>query len=121
MRKRRVLLFSAQKLLGESLENTLSQIEDLEIAGHRLMDEQALVQLAVDDIDLIIMTDEGSSRDQLSRLTAHILDKHPDMPVFWVTLERNQMQVFSSHLVPARSKNLIDLIQHLPFKQAGLE
>lgn len=121
MKKRRVLLFSAQKLLGESLEKTLSQVEDLEIVGHWLMDEHVLERLACDKIDLIIFTDEGSSRDQLSHLTAHILDEHPDLPVFWVTLERNQMQMFSSRIVPARSENLIDLIQHLPFKQAGLE
>ena len=121
MRKRRVLLFSAQKLFGESLEQTLGQVEDLELAGHWLLDDQVMAHLSCAAPDFVIITDEGLSPEQLSHLTAQILDRYPDLPVFRVTLERNQMQVFSSHLLPARSANLIDLIQHLSGRSSGFD
>lgn len=121
MRKKRVLLFSAQKLLGESIEQTLRQVEDLEISGHWPVDDQVMEHLACEAPDFIVFTDEGSSRDELSHLTARILDEYPDLPVFRVTLERNQMQVFSSQLVPARSASLIDWIRHLPLTRHGSE
>lgn len=119
MKKRQVLLFSTQKLFGESIEQTLSGVENLEITGHWLIDDQVMEHLSCAPPDLIIFADEGSSRDQLSHLTAQVLDVYPDLPVFWVTLERSQMQVIRSKLVPASSKDLIDLIQHLPYKPAG--
>lgn len=121
MRKRQVYLFSAQNLLGESIEQTLRGVEGLEICGHWPVDQQVLDRLAGSVPDFVVFADEGASPDALSHLTSQILDQYPDLPVFRVRLERNQMQVFSSQVVPARSANLIDLIQHLPLKRAGLE
>ncbi len=117
MSKRRVLIFSAHKLLGESLEQTLSRVEDLEIAGHWPINEGALERLAGACVDIVVLTDEGASPEQLSRLTAEILDRYPDLPVFRVTLERSQIQVFSSHLAPASRADLINLLQKLPVKK----
>jgi DNA-binding NarL/FixJ family response regulator len=116
MRKKRVLLFSAHKLFGESIEQTLSHVENLELTGHWLVDDQVMTRLACASPDFVIITDEGLSPEQLSQLTAQILDGYPDLPVFRVTLGHNQMRVFRSHLVPARSEDLIDLIQQLPVK-----
>lgn len=119
MRKRRVLLLSAQRLLGESLEQTLCQVEGLELAGHWPVDDQAIDHLGCATPDLVILTDECSSPEMLSHLMAEILNRYPDLPVFRVTLECNLMQVLSSQLLPARSKDLIELIQHLPLKDRG--
>jgi hypothetical protein len=117
MSKRRVLIFSARKLFGESIEQTLSRVKDLEIAGHWPIDEQVLERLASACADFVVLTDEGASPEQLSHLTAAILDRYPDLPVFRVTLERSQMQVYSSHLAPASSTDLINLLHKLPVKK----
>jgi DNA-binding NarL/FixJ family response regulator len=113
------LLFSAQSLFGESVEQTLSQVEDVEIAGHWPIDDEALNRVEIAHPDFVVFIQECATPAAFSHLTALILDRYPELPVFRVTLERNQMQVFSSHLVPARSADLIDLIHHLPIKSAG--
>jgi len=117
MSKRRVLIISAHRLFGESLEQTLSRVEDLEIAGHWPVDEPVLERLADARADFVVLTDEGASATQLSRLTAEILDRYPDLPVFRVTLKRSQIQVFSSHLAPASRADLINLLKELPVKK----
>jgi DNA-binding NarL/FixJ family response regulator len=121
MRKRRVLLLCAQQLLGESLEHTLRQVEDLEVAGPWTIEEGVLNCLSGEQPDLVIITDEDIAPEKLSRLTAQILEQYPDLPVFRVTLERNLMQVYSSHTMPARSADLIDLIHRLPVRGKGYD
>lgn len=118
---RRVLLFSTQRLFGESVEQTLSQVEGLEICGHWPLDDLVMERLTAGLPDCVIFIDDSSVEDLLFNLTAQILDHYPDLPVFRVTLERSHMQIFNSQLVPARSAELIDLIQHLPLKRAGAE
>lgn len=113
MRKKRILLCSAQKLFGESLEQTLCRVAEVELVGHWLVDDNLVENLDSVSPDLIIVTDESLVAEDLSRLTARILDRYPDVPVFRVTLERNQMQIYSSHLAPASSRDLIDLIHGL--------
>jgi hypothetical protein len=119
MKKRRVLLLNAQRLLGESLEHTLRQVDDLEIDGPWAIDDQVIERLAWALPDLVILTDEEIAPEALSRLTAQILDRYPDLPVFRVTLQRNVLQEYSSHTLPASSAELIDRIHRLPVQKPG--
>lgn len=119
MRNRRVLLFSSRRLLGEIIEQTLCQGQGLEIVGHWPVDDQVIQRLENTAVDLVIITDEDTSPEQLSQLTAQMLDQFPDLPIFRVTLERSLMQVFSSHLLPASRADFIELIQQLPIKDQG--
>ena len=114
MEKRRALLLSDQRLFGESLEYTLRKVEDLEVTGPCKIDDQVLTRLDCAEIDLIIIAEDGVPPELISRLTAEILERHPDLPVFRVTLEKNSLQMYSSHSVPARSSELINLIHRLP-------
>lgn len=116
MSNRRVLLFSAQRLFGESIEKALSQVEDLEIAGHWNIDAQVLEHVAGSHPDIVFFACESGSLDVTSQLTTLVLERYPELSVFWVTLDRDQVQVFNSQVVPARSADLIDLIHRLPFK-----
>ena len=119
MTNKRVLLLSAKKLFGESIEQTLSKVQGLEIAGHWPVDDELLQRLECSQADFVVITDDGLPADLISRLTTQILDRFPDLPVLRVTLESNHVQIFSSHLVPARRDELVDLIQHLPVKRSG--
>lgn len=116
MEKRRVLLLGAQHLLVESLEHTLRQLEDLEVAGPWAIDEGVMDSLSREHPDLVIITEDEHSTEGFSRLTAQILDQYPDLPVFRVTLERNLLQIYSSQTLPARSADLIELIRRLPMR-----
>jgi len=121
MSKKRVLLFSAQQLLGESIEQTLRGVADVEIAGHWPVDDQVMQRLASAEPDVVIFTDEAATRDSLSCLMPAIMEQYPELHVFRVSLERNQVQILTSQLVPARSANLIELIQHMAAKNPGAE
>lgn len=121
MSRKRFLLFSAQSLLGEIIEQTLAQVEGLELAGHWPIDEQILEILACTPTDLVVITDEGISHEQLSRLTAQILDRFPDLPVLHMTLKSNQVQIFCSHRLPAWRTDLIEVIQGLRWIPPGPE
>lgn len=114
MRKKRVLLFSARKLFGDSLEQTLSRIDDVDLVGHWQVDDDALEKLPTVAPDLIIITNEGLDSESISQLTTRVLDRHPDLPIFRVTLEHNRLQILSSHFAPASSRDLIDLIHRIP-------
>jgi hypothetical protein len=116
MRNRRVSLFSSQHLLGEVIEQALSEREGLELTGHWLFDGQVMEHLDNDHPDLVILAEDDTPPEELSRLTAQLLECYPDLPIFRVTLKRNQIQVYSSHVLPARQEDLIELIRQLPFK-----
>jgi len=117
MRKKRVLLFSDQCLLGESVEQTLHHIEGRKLVGHWRVDGLVMSRLHKASPDLVILADDGRMSEALLRLTAQILDEQPALPILRVTLESNQVQIYSSHLVPASSHGLIDLIKNLPLNQ----
>jgi hypothetical protein len=121
VRNRRVLLFSARKLFGEIIEQTLGQMEGLEIVGHWPVDDQIGQRLECAGVDLVVITEEGLTPEKLSQLTAQLLERFPDLPIFRVTLERNLVQVYSSHLLPARREDLGELIRHLPWKHHELD
>jgi hypothetical protein len=111
MERKRGILFSAQRLLGEGIEKILVSAEGLEICGHWPIDQHVTERCSGASPDFVIFAGQGEAQPDLSHRMAEILDQYPDLPVFLVTLDRNQIQVFSSHILPARSADLIDLIQ----------
>jgi DNA-binding NarL/FixJ family response regulator len=121
MKKRRVLILGPQQLLGEVLEHTLRQVEDLEVDGPWDVDEQVMERLSLDTPDLVIMTSGAASPEDLSWLTAQILDQCPNLAILRVTLDQNQLKIYHSHTLPARSADLLEVIQGLPFHDLGSE
>lgn len=121
MREKRYLLFSARSLLGEIIEQTLAQVEGLALAGHFPVDEDLVSRVECQPADLVVITGEGLDHAEVSRLTGLILDRFPDLPVFHITLQENQVQVFCSHLLPAGQADLIASIQELPWRDQGAE
>ncbi len=116
MRKKRILLFSAKGLLGEGVEQMLNQLDDLELAGHWRVDDTFMEKLRQAAPDLVILADEGKTSESLSRLTAQILDEYPNLPILRVTLDNNQVQIYSSHLAAASRHDFLDLIYRLPIQ-----
>jgi DNA-binding NarL/FixJ family response regulator len=114
LNKRRILLLCEQHLLGESLQQVLRAIEDVDMIGSLVLDDQVLSRLAAHKPDLLIIADEQPSRAQAAHLTGLILEAFPDLPVIWVTLDNNILHIYTARTLPARSADLIDVIRQLP-------
>lgn len=113
MEKWQVLLLCEQPLLGESLEHILSNLEDVELVGCWTLDDTVLSRLSGQDLDLLIFAEADSPGEQVTQLTAQLLDACPNLSIVRVALARRDLRIYSSQSVPARSTDLIDLIHHL--------
>lgn len=115
MAKIKVVLLCAHSLLGESLEQVLGKLEDVELVPLPEAGSTLLTRLAEIQPDVVVITEEKHSRS----LTAHILDNCPSLAVVQVGLEQNIARVFTSRTLPARSAELIDAIRSLPPHHPG--
>lgn len=113
MRRKRVILLCGQHLLGESLEHILRNAADVELIGTWNFEDTILSHLAEQMPDLLVMTEEEPPGDQATVLTAKILETFPDLPIIRVTLAQNVFRVYTSRMLPARRRDLIDVIQML--------
>ncbi len=117
MRKQRIALFCAEDLLGEGLEHLLGKLVDVEILGPWSMDETAIYHLDPQLPDLVVIAgnrpgDYSAGAQQAALLTARILEIHVGLPVVQVMLDDNQVRIYNSHTIPARSADLIEIIRH---------
>lgn len=113
MEKLRVFMLCERHLLGESLEHILRTAAEVDLQGCLGLDEKVLPRLVENPPDLLVIADEGLSGEQTSQLTTRILELLPNLPVLRVTLERNDLRIYTSRSLPARSTDLIDLIHRL--------
>src|SRR3989304_4685841 len=114
MKKRRVVLLSEQGWRGESLEHALGKAKDVELLGYWTLDDRVLPRLSQDTPDILMIAEEEPPGENVTRLTAQILEAYPNLPIIRVTLARNEMRIYTSQTLPARSADLIVLIRHLP-------
>lgn len=112
MAKIKVVLLCGRSLLGESLEQVLGKLEDVELIALSEPDSTLPTRLAELQPDVVLIAEEKNSRGQTS-LTARILESCPTLPVVRVGLEQNIARVFTSHTLPARSAELVDAIRRL--------
>ncbi len=111
MTKRRVLLLCTKHLYGESLENLLGRLEDVELIGPWVMDESVLNQIEGAEPDVVLIAAESDHMQETSELTAHILDEYPNLTIIHSTLTSNRVRVYSSRELPARSEELLEAIR----------
>jgi DNA-binding NarL/FixJ family response regulator len=113
MDKQRVLLLCVQSLLGESLENILSQEESVELIGPWDLDAPVLAQLSRDTPDVVLVAETESESEKAAALIAQILDHYPNVTVIRVGLGQDTVRVYTSHAVPARAADLLEAIRGL--------
>lgn len=113
MDKQRVLLLCVHSLLGESLENTLSQEESVELIGPWDLDVPVLAQLSEDAPDVVLVAEAESESERVTALTVQILDLYPDVTIIRVGLDKGTVRVYTSHAVPARAVDLVEAIRGL--------
>jgi len=117
MKKKRVLLLSADSLLGESIERMLSQLEDVELIGPWRLDADVLPRLAGEIPDMALVIQGGESAEKGQPLASQLLEHYPNLPVVRIGLQENVIRVTATRTLPARSAALIELIRSLPANQ----
>jgi len=114
MPKRRVLLVCSEHLFGESVEAVLRAAEDVELVGPWKPGEDVCQRIEESHPNVVVVADEQAQDEAVARLTAEILQHHPELPVIRAKLDENVFRVFSAHTLPARGADLLDLIRSLP-------
>jgi hypothetical protein len=121
MEKRRVLLICSQHLLGESMEQVLRCVEDMQLIGPWEANEQVAACIPEVRPDVVVIV-EGGENDPAASLTASLMETYPELPVIRAGLTENSFRIFSTHLLPARPGDLVQAILSLPAwepRQAG--
>jgi DNA-binding NarL/FixJ family response regulator len=113
MQKRRVVLLSDQNLLGEILEEILQNSDEVEYIGTWGLDDLDIARFAEISPGVLVIADETSPSSRVNHHLASIQSGYPDIPIIRVTLEQNDLRVYTSQSKPARRAELIDLIRQL--------
>jgi hypothetical protein len=114
MQKRRVALLSDQNLLGEILEDILVNSDEVEFIGSWGLDDLNMASFAKLSPGLLVIADEVPPSSRVSDHLAEIQTVYPDIPIIRVTLDQNDLRIYTSQSKPARRAELIDLIRQLP-------
>lgn len=113
MQKRRVVLLSDQNLLGEILEEFLRDSDEVEFLGTWGLDDLDYARLAEISPGVLVIADEAPPSSRVNLHLAAIQSGYPDIPIIRVTLEQNDLRVYTSQSKPARRAELIGLIRQL--------
>jgi hypothetical protein len=114
MPKRRVLLLCSGHLFGESMETILRAAEEVQLIGPWDLREDVCRRIMEVQPDAVVVVDEDPQNDEITALTSTIIEQYPELSVIRAGLTENVVRVFSTHLVPARSTDLIETIRNLP-------
>lgn len=112
MEKRRVLLVCLHPLLCDGLQRIITKLDDMDVRRLEKPDIQA-VCACLENFrpDIILLAGEKEDDDATHFILA-ILKWCADVPVIWVELEANVVRLYTSHVLPANSADLIQAIRH---------
>ena len=112
MEKRRVLLVCLLPLLCDGLQRIITNLEDVEQDRLENPNIQAIyTYLEKTQPDIILLAGEKED-DAATHLISAILKRCADIPVIWIELEANVVRLYTSHVLPANSADLINAIRH---------
>lgn len=114
----RLVLICEPHLLGEGLEKILTSLSDIEFVGSWPIDNRILSRLSQQPLDILLIGDDKSRNEQITRLTAKILEKFPDLSIIRVSMQNNTLQVYSSQRMPARMASLLEVIRNVAVQQS---
>ncbi len=113
MQKRSVVLLSDQNLLGEILEEILLISDEVEFIGSWRLDDLDITRFGEISPGVLVIADETPPSSLVNGHLVEIQSGYPDIPIIRVTLEQNDLRVYTSQSKPARRAELIGLIRQL--------
>ena len=119
MARHQVLLICLHPLLSEGLHRILDQQEDVELVSLESTDSESL-QACTEKThpDIILIAGERED-DAATHLISNLLNCWTDTPVVWIELETNVIRRYTSHTLPATSRELIETIRQVSTVSAG--
>lgn len=111
MLKHRVLLVCSQNLFGESMETILRAEKEIELVGPWKLDDQDIpTRLLEEQLSVVVIADDNLQSKAAAELTKSIIEQRPNLTVIRTGLSENVFRIFSSHTLPARGDNLLEVI-----------
>lgn len=103
-------------MFSESLANILGNEEAIELVGQWELNEQMVSRLIKmpDAPDVIIIAEEENM--SIVSTAIEILSQWSDTSIIHTGLSRKMMRVYASYTFPARSADLMNVINNLPFQ-----
>ena len=114
MPKRRVLLLCSQYLFGESMETVLRAEADVELIGPWGLGVEVCSRIPEASPDVVLIVDDDSQNEAGADLTSAIMEAYPELPIIRARLSESVLRVHSTHILPARGTDLIEIIRNLP-------
>jgi chemotaxis response regulator CheB len=112
MKKRRVLLVCLHPLLCDGLQRIITKMDDSEVCRLENPDLQTVyTHLENSHPDIVLLAGENED-DAATHLILAVLKWCVDIPVIWVELEANVLRLYTAHVLPANSADLISAIRY---------
>ncbi len=119
MVRHRVLLICMLPLLSEGLHRILDKQEDLDLVTVEYADSGPLLAYSeANHPDVILIAGERED-DAATHLISNLLNYWTDTPIVWIELETNVIRKYTSHTLPANSRELIETIRQASAGSAG--
>lgn len=117
MEKHRVLIICLMPLLCDGLQRILARLEDVEFSCLEFSDPKE-VEVSLKDFHPGTVVVAGDKESDLStRLITNLLKLCDDLPIVSIEMETNLLRVYTAHILPANSIELIDAIRHSEIQQ----
>ncbi len=118
MAKRRVLLLWTQPLLSDGLKNILRQLDDVELLGSWALTATVFARLATLNPEIILIAEDSIDSKLVTHFMGKILKAYPNLPIVRIGLQDDEVHIYTSRTLPARSADLIEVIRNLPKLQS---
>lgn len=109
----RLVLVCQPQLFGEGLVKIITSFSDIDFIGSWPLDDRILWRLSQQPVDILLISDDEERNEQITSLTALILEKYPDLSIIRVSMQNNTLQVYSSQRMPARTASLLEVIHQV--------
>ncbi len=111
VKRHQVLLIQLQPLLGEGLQHIFMEQEDVDLVCLTYPDLEK-----IDDwlhhlqADMVLLAGEKKD-ERATRLILDMLQQYQDIPIVWIDLETNILQLYTSRSLTATSAGLLNAIR----------
>jgi hypothetical protein len=120
MYKRQVVLVCERHLWGESLEHILAHASDVELIGCWDFDEPVVSRLKMHTPDILVIASDELPSEHTTCLTAEVMEALPELTILHATPSRNVLRIYTSHTLPARQSELMNVIRNLAIQSSAL-
>ncbi len=111
MREHRAFIIGSS-LFAETLKQLLTNAAAVSVVGHAFNIEESLPFLNTLAIDVLIVANHEYESGQGDFI--RLLSDYPGLPILYVSLSTNTVQVITSQQVHANLTNLLDILAALP-------